>query len=187
MDKSNKIEWIFDEYSITDEYAQTEESAKMSAAQNSANAQIEEVIGRKTFMTIDSIITADEMACEKYGFIAGFKFAVALLTDNSGIKRVHKTDKIDIVDSITLVSDHLRDIEKLSQTIRNGYFSIPDKAVGENEGTIIYGYDKYAALYRILDDRLCEVLEQLQKAAAALVDDYHREAANINSQGGDVE
>lgn len=79
MDKVNKIEWVFDEYSMSDEYVQTEEAAKISAAQSSANAQIEKIIGRETFMTIDGIITADEAACEKYGFIAGFKFALELL------------------------------------------------------------------------------------------------------------
>lgn len=103
------------------------------------------------------------------------------------MKGVHKMTKVDIIDDITLVNVHLRDIEQLSQTIRNGYFSMSDKAVQENESAIIYGYSKYAALYRILDDRLCEVLERLQKASDALVNDYHNEAAVISSTGGDVE
>lgn len=104
------------------------------------------------------------------------------------MKGVHKMNKIDIVDDITLANTHLKDIEQLSQTIRNGYFSMSDKAVQENESAIIYGYSKYAALYRILDDRLCEVLEQLQKASEALVNDYRNGAAImiICGQGGDV-
>lgn len=80
MDKINKIEWVFDEYSTTDEYAKTEAALRIAEAQTKANAQIEKIIGRETFMTIDGIITADEAACEKYGFIAGFKFAMGLLT-----------------------------------------------------------------------------------------------------------
>lgn len=95
--------------------------------------------------------------------------------------------KVDIIDDITLANANLRDIEQLSQTIRNGYFSMSDKSVKENESAIIYEYDRYAALYRILDDRLYKVIEQLQKAVEVLVSDYHSEAAIISSTGGDVE
>lgn len=76
--------------------------------------------------------------------------------------------KLEVCDNIGLLSEKLEGIGYLMQEIRIKYFGKYDSKSEQDAQRIVYEYNKYASLCRILDDCIYEVTEQIKEMDNAL-------------------
>lgn len=77
--------------------------------------------------------------------------------------------KTEICDNIGLMSEKMEDISYLAQDIREEYFEKYDRDSQQDKEAIVWEYNRYASLYRILDNCIFEVAEILAQMDKALI------------------
>ncbi len=70
--------------------------------------------------------------------------------------------KTEIYDNIGLVSGQINDISCLAQEIRDDYFNQYNSDSENGKMAIVWDYDKYASLYRIMENSLYEAAKILK-------------------------
>lgn len=76
--------------------------------------------------------------------------------------------KLEICDNVGLLSEKLEDIGYLMQEIREKYFDKYDRKREKDALGIVWDYDRYASLCRILSNCIYEVTEQIKEMDTAL-------------------
>jgi hypothetical protein len=70
---------------------------------------------------------------------------------------------IQICDTVGLLNEKLKDVCYLMQEIREDYFEAYDNNKSQDRESIAWEYDRYAALYRILDGCIYDVALKLRE------------------------
>ena len=79
---------------------------------------------------------------------------------------------LSVYDSISLVCEKMADINFLRQNIREDYFEAYDRDNADGRFSIAWEYNRYGALFRIMDLCLDNVYKMLCDAEAVL-DEQH--------------